>query len=230
MIVRLTFFISIIALSILSLGSFLVTRAYFSDTAVSENISFTTAQDFNNDSSNPEDDQNPPETPDSTPSGKIIINEVFQHSSTGSQEWIELFNSGGSSVDISGWKIADKDLWEDSKSDTILSSPPIEPGKYVVIVTNNSSVQNIPDDAVIIRLTGNTIGSGLNVSSENVYLINSEGEVVDKMGYGSNNLFGGNSPSAPSSEQSVQRISDGHDTDQASDWKVGVPSLGKANQ
>jgi len=230
MIVRLTFFISIIVLSILSLGSFLVTRAYFSDTAVSKNMSFSAAENSDNDISYPEDDQNPPETPDSTSSGKIVINEVFQHSSTGSQEWIELFNSGGSSIDISGWKIADKDLWKDSSGDTLPSSPPIEPGKYVVIVTDNSNVPNIPDDVVIIKLSNNTIGSGLNVSSENVYLINSEGEVVDKMGYGSNNLFGGNSPSAPSSDQSVYRLPNGYDTDQASDWKVGVPSLGKANQ
>lgn len=41
------------------------------------------------------------------PVGTVIINEVMAHSHAGAPDWIELYNTTGSTIDISGWYLSD---------------------------------------------------------------------------------------------------------------------------
>jgi hypothetical protein len=43
------------------------------------------------------------------PTGTVVINEVMAHSSGTAPDWIELYNTSGSAIDISGWYLSDSD-------------------------------------------------------------------------------------------------------------------------
>ena len=43
------------------------------------------------------------------PTGTVIINEVMSHSHGVAPDWIELYNTSGSTIDISGWYLSDSD-------------------------------------------------------------------------------------------------------------------------
>lgn len=90
-----------VAFSLLGFASFAVTHAFFSSTATSTNNIFTAADQF---------------PAHGLQSGDIIINELaWAGSSKGtSDEWIELRNTTGHSIDISNWQITD---WTTSGSD-----------------------------------------------------------------------------------------------------------------
>jgi hypothetical protein len=43
------------------------------------------------------------------PTGTVVINEVMTHSHGTAPDWIELYNTSGSAIDISGWYLSDSD-------------------------------------------------------------------------------------------------------------------------
>jgi len=43
------------------------------------------------------------------PTGTVIVNEVMAHSHAVAPDWIELYNTSGSTIDISGWYLSDND-------------------------------------------------------------------------------------------------------------------------
>src|SRR3989344_1662136 len=191
------------------------TLALYADTEISQDNVFVAAAEFS--------------TPTPTPGEEevIVINEVFEASN--SAEWVELFNPGGIPVDVSGWRITDEASLNTSE-DILPSVTPIPPGGFAVIVTQGSTVTgSIPGSAITITLSNATIGSGLNSTGENVYLKSTSVTVIDQMGYGTANIFGGNVPASPPDGQSVRRIPNGIDTDVAGDFQNGVPTLGVTN-
>ncbi|MHC4842717.1 MAG: lamin tail domain-containing protein, partial [Planctomycetota bacterium] len=71
------------------------------------------------------DDGSPLHDPDA-----IIINEVLAHSDGGDPDWIELYNTTGSPINISGWFLSDDK--DDLKKFEIQTMPSIPAGAYVV--------------------------------------------------------------------------------------------------
>jgi hypothetical protein len=117
----------------------------------------------------------------------IIINEVLydvKDLSDTDHEWVELYNTGATSVSLVGWKFTD------SSSHT-LNAPPanggqgtlsIEPGGYAIL-TGNASVY-LSDHP---NYTGTVIDTvmSLNNSSGTLTMVNSSGTVIDTMIYSS---------------------------------------------
>lgn len=208
--------LTLITLGIAGLGvtSYQVTNAFFTDTVVSNTNVLSAATEFQT-TVTPTGEQTEP--------GKIVVNEISSNGDS-DDEWIELYNTGGEEVDISGWKIGDQ-----IGMDTIPSAIPIQPGEYVVIVTTGTSVTGIPTSAKIITLPNGNIGSGLNNIGDNIYLLNSSDVEVDRMGYGNSNIFGGNLPSSPGINQTIRRVPNGVDTDAPGDWQNGISSIGVSN-
>ena len=199
--------------------SFAVTRAFFSDTATSTSNTFSAAESFGTPT------PTLGEQPEAAP-GKIVINEV---SSLGDNnfEWVELFNSGGSSVDLTGWTIVDGD----SSSDN-LSAITIPAGGYAIVVTNNedsSIISSIPGEAQTITLASPTIGDGLTNTGDAVTIKDNTSSIVDSMSYGTDiSVFTG--VAAPTTaDTTLRRITNGTDTDVAGDWQVGTSSIGVSN-
>jgi hypothetical protein len=71
------------------------------------------------------DDGSPLHNPDA-----IIINEVLSHSDGGDPDWVELYNTTGSPINISGWFLSDDK--DDLKKFEIQTMPSIPSGWYVV--------------------------------------------------------------------------------------------------
>ena len=190
----------------LSLVSYKLTYGFFSDSANSLANTFAAASVF----------------PTPTPSGSLLINEVFVAGNS-NEEWVEIFNNTLSSIDISGWSIADN-----TSSDPIPSSTPIPAGGYAVIVSNDSIV-SVPLSVIKIQL-GSAIGNGFAVGGDNVSLTNPSAVVVDSMNWGSNTDFFSPSISGLVSGSSMARNPNGVDTNTAADWIIdSTPTIGVAN-
>jgi hypothetical protein len=229
MIVRIYLLIFILFMGLLSLSSFMLTRAYFSDSE-SNSFSFVAAAEF--DEENP---GTPTMTPTVTPSptisptvtstaGKIVINEIFE-SSSNSAEWVELYNVGGQSIDISGWTISDN-----VGADVLPFVVPIQPGEIVIITPNPWTYSLVPQGVKLISISGdaNIIGNGLANGGDKVVL-RSGNTIIDQVSWGDNNEIFSPSAAKPTSNNSLRRIPNGIDTDAASDWQVGAPSIGGNN-
>lgn len=170
----------------------------------------------------PSDTPTPTITPTPT-SLHLVINEVFSEG-TSSNDWVELFNPTGSSVDVSGWKITDN-----NSSDTLpLSLTPIPASGYAVIVASGSTV-TVPGSAIRIELSS-PIGSGLAVGGDKVIIQDLSSSTIDAVSWGSDTSVFPIPPAAPAAGKSLARLPNGTDTDTVSDWfSSSSPTTGIAN-
>ncbi len=110
----------------------------------------------------------------------IRITEVAWMGTSASQysEWIELYNDGDESVDLSGWKFL-------KAGSTVLFtlSSTIEPGAYVLVERTTASAPDaVPD---VDDESGTFGGSGLSNSGENLVLKDVDGNTIDELEYAS---------------------------------------------
>jgi len=156
-----------------------------------------------------------------------VINEVYydvkspDKGNDPKNEWVEIYNPTNSPVNISGWKICDKD-----SCDTIPASPTI-PAKGFAIISGESSTwatywTTIPSGTVLIDLPGDKIGNGLANDGDRVILKNASDTVIDAISYGDDTSQ--LNPAAPLSGEgkSLARIVKGYDTDSATDWVINA--------
>ena len=132
--------------------------------------------------------------------GKVIINEVL-YAQTGStaatnDEFIEIYNASNASVDLSGWKLANGNLIENSTdgsgSITGSSANPaylfpsgttLAPGQYAVIWIGSNIATNQASGATFQAWLGQP--PGLNNTGDDVWLYDSQSRIVDYIAYGS---------------------------------------------
>ena len=106
--------------------------------------------------------------------GQVLINEISCYD-TGAEDWIELYNRGDVSVDVSGWIVADKKNHQ-------FALPPavIHPGEYLVICENAAEFSKAyPRE---YRFVGD-LGFGINKHDECLWLYSSDGALVDSLCY-----------------------------------------------
>jgi len=126
-----------------------------------------------------------PTSPTPTPTVIVKINEVF---STGSPDWVELYNAGTTSVDLSGYKLYDPDGTTDpAKKWTIPAGTVIPVGGYLTFDCDG---------------TGTTTNTTFKFSSsgEEVWLESPSGTVIDHITFPalSNDSSYGRSPDGSS--------------------------------
>lgn len=140
----------------------------------------------------------------------VRVNEVAWMGTTvsGTNEWIELFNEGDTTVDFSGWSIV---AYDGSPSITLTGS--IAPRGYFLIErTDDTTVPDIAADQVV------PFDSGLANSGETLYLKDGNGVTIDTVngGEGWINIGGDNS-----TKETAQYT--------ASGWVTGTPTPRTAN-
>lgn len=222
----------VLVLVFLALASYRATYALFSDGANSTGNTFMAAGQFP--TTLPELTASPSPTPSPAPTasptpvttptpGKIVVNEVFNAASS-SAEWVEIYNSGGAAIDVSGWTIEDST----TSADILPVVTAISPGGFAVIVPDTSTLV-LPVSAIKIILANGTIGNGLNASGDKLILRNSGTAVIDAVSFGNNHdVFTG--LAAPASDRTLARTPNGVDTDLISDWSSNAfPSVGISN-
>jgi predicted extracellular nuclease len=215
--------------------SYSTSKAYFASMAAASGNTFTAASEFPTTtpeatptaSVTPSITESP--TPSPTPTGTLVINE-FSSGGDNNSEWVEIYNGTGSTVDISGWKIADKNAFDAAEDDTIPTTPQIPAGGYAVIVTSSSIVTGIPGSATTIHLTNGTIGSGLNNNGDSIYLKNASNTIIDSLSFGSDTTIFSSPPAAPSAVQTLARTPNGFDSNTATNWTIDTsPTIGVGN-
>jgi len=116
----------------------------------------------------------PPPPP---PTGDVVITEFMANPkavSDTSGEWLELYNAGTTTVDLSGWTLKDAG----SNSHTISKSVTVAPGKYVVLGVNDSTSTNggVPVDYKLSSFS-------LTNSGDQILLYDPSSKLVDKVEY-----------------------------------------------
>ncbi|MDQ3705309.1 MAG: lamin tail domain-containing protein [Chloroflexota bacterium] len=155
-----------------------------------------------------------------SPNG-LVINEVFE-SQTASNEYFELYNTSGATINLSTYVIYNRD---GNTPFSNLADPTIGPGEFRVIT---------PGQLGSATIAGPT---GLAQSSDFLGLVNTSPSdtIIDVVNWGGSanpawnnyqrfreHFFSSNVPTMPPSDdptRSLQRWPDGRDTDQGSDWQ-----------
>jgi PKD repeat protein len=140
----------------------------------------------------------------------VIVNEIawMGTETSGSDEWLELYNDGNSAIDLTGWTITSRD-----GSPSMALSGSIDSGSYFLIErTDDSTVRGIPADLVA------PFGNGLSNEGETIYLKDASGTIVDTVVGGTNwsNIGGDNS-----TKETAQRTPSG--------WVTMSPTPRRAN-
>lgn len=146
---------------------------------------------------------------------KVVISEIGAYESSG-HEWIEIYNTASTSIDIFGWK-----FWEAGANHGLKEVQGdfiIEPNEYAVITQNNDNfLLDYPGVATTIF---DSSWSSLKETGEEIGLKNAEGEFVEQFTY------------VPAKDFSLQKINLNIDdytalnwTEHASDNTVGRENM-----
>jgi len=110
--------------------------------------------------------------------GDVLINEFLPNSVNTDYEWIELFNTGSSTVNLSNFNIS-----EESNNNFTIGDVTIEAASFVILVrdeTTFNQTYNLTDVTLIEY--GSIVGSfNLNDSGDSIFLYNSSGELVNSI-------------------------------------------------
>jgi len=135
----------------------------------------------------------------------LLINEILSDAPTGKPEWIELYNTSTSDIDLTGFTL--EDGTEKPKS---LETCTIKAGAYLVIEKGSGECQ---------------FGFSLNNDGD-VIKLKQDSTEIDKVIYGN---LSGNAPVAPKGK-SIARVPNGLDSDiDSEDFVVQIPTPGEKN-
>ena len=176
------------------------------------------------------------------PVSGVKINEVFYDAATGQgaephAEWIELYNSSESDIDLSGWMIAD-DPDPNGTSEGRFTFPTgtvLPAGGFLVLAYNADTFAAYWDATGITVIAYGDSAQYLSLanSGDDVHLFDASLAEVDAMWYGSGGDMG-STGAAPdvSAGHSLARYPDGQDTnDPSADFQDSpVPTPGRPNQ
>ena len=159
-------------------------------------------------------------SPTPTPSGAgVLISEVYydvddEHGAEGDNEWVELYNTNDSAVDLSGFMLGDA-----SSDDTLPDGTTIPASGYLVI-TNDATTETFWSIGSQLIALGSDIGSGLGNNGDAVHLKDASGTVLDSMSYGSNTDAFDPSVADTIEGYSLERTNPGFDSNTAGDWQA----------
>ena len=106
----------------------------------------------------------PPPPP---PVVNVVVNEIYSRGDTLNPDWIEIYNPGTTSKDISGYKIYDNGGQAGTKSKKVIPAGTVlAAGAYI---------------AIVVDVAGDTTGFGLSSGGEKVWLENSAGSIIDSV-------------------------------------------------
>ncbi len=108
----------------------------------------------------------------------LVINEVNYNSDKDfdSDDWIEIYNNGSSSIDLAGWHLTD----DDPEHKYLLPTEELAPGAYLVVCRDMEKFEDVYPGTTTIA--GNT-DFGWSSDGDCVKLSNSDGVITDEVCY-----------------------------------------------
>jgi hypothetical protein len=161
---------------------------------------------------------------DSGNSKSVVINEINYRSSDAfdAGDWIELYNPGNWSADLSGWVFMDSDS---GHGFTFPAGMVLDAGRYLVLTEDREAfVSCFPD----VRDFIGDMGFGLDASGEFIRLKDGEGHIVDSLTYDDQAPW----PAEADGQGPTLELKDpGSDNGVAANWKAsaGHGSPGRIN-
>jgi uncharacterized repeat protein (TIGR01451 family)/fimbrial isopeptide formation D2 family protein len=158
----------------------------------------------------------------------LLITEVFYDPvgsvNEDSNEWVEVYNPGLTSVSLSGYTLGDA---LPGQYDA-LPAATVAPGQYVIIAASTSAfyLAHAGYTGLVIGVTDETLGSGLNNFGDGVFLKDGSAALVDAVSYGGSSAAFNPGATAVSEGQSLVRNPANLDNDNRNDWSAGTPSPG----
>ena len=150
---------------------------------------------------------------------QIVINEINYKDALDfeTKDWIELYNNGGSAVDISNWVFKDND---DLHEFVIPNGTVMQSDSYLVLV------QSLTDFQVLYPAVSPVIGSfefGLSGGGELIRLFDNNENLVDSVEYDDEDPW----PTEPDGNgPTLELISPNLDNNLASSWAASIPPDG----
>src|SRR3989344_156987 len=146
----------------------------------------------------------------------VVINEIMYDPQDADvqREWVEIYNSTTSDLDLSTWKFLEKSDASNHGLNIVQGNPVVSPGGYALIVIDLAKF--LPSwffDGTIFKVNRVT---SLNNSGSTLILKNSSGTEVSRYEYNS-------SQGANDNGKSLQRQNDGS-------WVVATPTPGATNE
>jgi hypothetical protein len=168
---------------------------------------------------------------------EIVFNEV---STDVTGEWIEIFNTGPTTVDLTNYKIGDEETLGGTTATESMHRFPagasIAPGElqivavsatrfftvYGVLPTYEASSTDAAVPDMLPYATWDPDGGVINMSNttDHAYLLGPADEIVDRASWGNNNAFNPGLAVPVLDGQSYERVNSYFDTDTADDWQV----------
>lgn len=119
--------------------------------------------------------------------GPVVFSEVMFHpqSSTPNSEFVEIINLADTSIDLTGWRLADLYSVDDLVGGRLI----LEPDEIAIVfeadydTTTGPYRDLIPGEAIILFTSGEAIGNGLSNSGDAIFLITATGDTVDTIGW-----------------------------------------------
>ncbi len=100
----------------------------------------------------------------------VVMNEIYSRGVPGNLDWIEIYNSSSSPIDISGYKIYDIGGQSGTKNKKLFPSGTIIPAQgFYVIITDTAD------------FAGDNSGFGLSSNGETVWLEDAAGNLIDNV-------------------------------------------------
>lgn len=162
----------------------------------------------------------------SVPARSLVINEVVYDpiaSPDQDAEWVELYNSTGSSILLEGWQLAD------AATTISLPATTVPAYGYVVVAASNSFSSAYPGFDGAFVVLGRRIGNGLGNDGDRLSLIEPSGAIADAVSWGGDTSILNPSIEDAPAGHSIERRAAGGDSDVAADFVDNErPSPGRA--
>ena len=154
------------------------------------------------------------------PAQTLVINEILFHTRDGQPEFVEIYNTGNSGIDLYQWSIRDRETPGGSINQYTLSDTTLilESGAFAVLAADSTIFEwfNVNDAGAHI-ITANRVTLGLSSLGDDVMLLDPSGSVVDSVAY---------DPSwhhpdvAETRGRSLERISPHIESQEANNWST----------
>jgi hypothetical protein len=157
----------------------------------------------------------------------IVINEILYDAdgdvADANAEWVELYNTSDTPIDIGGWTLRDA-----ASADAL--PPLVVPARaFAIVAASNAFHDAYPDVAAPVAILGGRIGNALGNGGDRLFLVDAAGMVMDALSWGGDtSVFAPAIGDVPSGH-SLERLLAGVDSDRAADFVDNTrPSPGEA--
>lgn len=202
--------------------------AYFSDVATSQNNIFAVAQAFASPTPTPSPTPSPSSSPSPSPSpsptinaGDVVINEIMWMGTQGdaADEWIELRNMTGNTIDLSNWVVDNLGSGVTNDIEIPLGKSILPNGFFFIANDTKATGNHNVDPDLVVNVSLLNPGEQLRLRTS------AGGTIIDTADDAGNGWFAGVDPGGQNPERSMERNDIPGDGTVSSNWHSATTAV-----